>query len=364
MNQPNEHFGKLFLAFCVLLLATSSWYFIFISMGAVGSGMGWYTKGSQDTQGEDTQGEDTQGEDGGRRKGQLLSEKQSGSENRTVMLITGHILESENEKFMNRLTSNLEAVRRARQQIDFSEVWKSRSLFASPPYVCKGTQLIQPFEDSEDIHPPIPNAWLVQHRLEYGRPDLLQADLKGDGFTVLENYQTNTHPTDPSVHAPPYIKLRLKKPIHIPIRIQFKGSPDDGRTFALNIKDNALEWTQFLALGESLQVGDVRYILKDHSHKKHTRNDGLEVDVSELVLENKNNGRDIVLIIDQAMDVPTTHALFQILRTDLEFKVKEGEVFSIPGRQDYQYRLLDVRESEALIETVASGERHQISKLE
>lgn len=354
MNQPKENFGKILLAFCALLLATSSWYFIFISAGTVGSGMGWYTKGSQDIKGED----------GGWRKGQLLSKKQSHSENRTAMFTTGHILKSENQKFVSRLASNLEAVRSARQQIDFSEVWKFRSLFASQPYVCKGTQLIQPFEDSEDIHPPIPNAWLIQYQLEYGRSDLLQADLKGDGFTVLENYQTSTHPTDPSVHAPPYIKLRLKKPIHIPIRIQFKGSPDDGRTFALNIKDNALEWTQFLALGESLQVGDVRYILKDYSHKGHTRNDGLEIDVSELVLENKNNGQKIILVVNQEINFPKTYALFQILRTDLEFRVKEGEVFSIPGWQDYQYRLLDVRESEALIETVASGERHHVPKLE
>lgn len=228
--------------------------------------------------------------------------------------------------------------------------------------MCKGARLIDPFEESENIHPPVPNSWLIKHQLEYGRSDLLQVDLKGDGFTVLENYQTNTHPTNHSVHAPPYIKLRFKKPIRIPFRIQFKGSPDDGQTFALNIKDNAVEWTQFLAVGESLRVGDVEYTLKDHYRKAHIRNDGLEVDVSELVLE--NNGQKIVLVVDWEVDFPKTYALFQILRTDLELRVKKGEVFSIPQRQDYQYRLLDVGESDAQIEAIASGERHHIPKLE
>jgi hypothetical protein len=236
-----SNFEKNVLAFCSLLLATSSMYLIFISM----------------------------------RESNISQDLKSSCP-------------SEDPIFLHPMSSNsrkdIDALQTARQQVVAGEAWKSRSLFASHPYVCKGNKLIDPFESSEDLHPPIPNWWLTKYRLDYGRLDLLHADLKGDGFTVLENYQTGTHPTDPNIHAPPYIKLHLKKVICTPFRIKFSGTPDDGQTFALNAVDVPFARTQFLKLGESLPIGNISYLLKDYRRKTHVINSGFEIDTSELIL--------------------------------------------------------------------------------
>jgi hypothetical protein len=59
------------------------------------------------------------------------------------------------------------------------------------------------------IHPPIPNAWWIENRLDPGFGDAPQRDPDEDGFTNLEEYTAGTDPNDPTSHPPLIRKLKF-----------------------------------------------------------------------------------------------------------------------------------------------------------
>jgi hypothetical protein len=68
-----------------------------------------------------------------------------------------------------------------------------------------------------------------------------------------------------------------------------------------------------------------------------------------------------VLSLDKEANFPNSSVLFGILRENSELKVKKGEIFVLPQWQDHPYRLVDITETHAMIETIATGEKHRIS---
>lgn len=57
------------------------------------------------------------------------------------------------------------------------------------------------------VHPPIPNRWFLEHRIDIGFADAPQRDDDGDGFSNLEEFNAGTDPSDPSSHPPLIAKL-------------------------------------------------------------------------------------------------------------------------------------------------------------
>jgi len=64
---------------------------------------------------------------------------------------------------------------------------------------------------SDDIHPPVPNAWWLKYGAKPNFADSLQRDDDGDGFTNLEEFHAGTHPTNGSMHPPLIAKLSFIK---------------------------------------------------------------------------------------------------------------------------------------------------------
>ncbi|HSP43374.1 MAG TPA: Amuc_1099 family pilus-like system protein [Luteolibacter sp.] len=60
----------------------------------------------------------------------------------------------------------------------------------------------------EPVHPPIPNTWWIENRLDPGFADSPQRDPDGDGFTNLEEYTASTDPNSLKSHPPLIAKLR------------------------------------------------------------------------------------------------------------------------------------------------------------
>jgi hypothetical protein len=58
------------------------------------------------------------------------------------------------------------------------------------------TTTVDPWRDAP-IHPPIPNKWWLDHKLDPGYADSPARDPDGDGFSNLEEYLGKTDPMDP-----------------------------------------------------------------------------------------------------------------------------------------------------------------------
>ena len=230
------------------------------------------------------------------------------------------------------------------------------SLFVSEPYLIKdGGQPVNPLAPGQEpLHPPIPNEWLVKYNLDYADPNLLNADPDGDSFSNLEEFNGKTDPSS-SKSKPGFItKLRLKEFVQVPFRLKFSGTPDDGQTFSINTLD-LRQPTVFLKIGDMIPRTPYKVVGYE---KKSISADGFDKDVSELTVENQDSGQKIVLVYDKPVNDPTVYALFKYLLDGSEFKVKKSDSFSVKPDVGVKYKLIDISDSEAVIESPQGDKIH------
>lgn len=234
------------------------------------------------------------------------------------------------------------------------------SLLISEPYVLKDGTLINPIDSEIPLHPPITNKWIQQYDLPYWEGDLAEQDPDGDHFTNLDEFLAGTNPVDKNSVPPYWTKLRLAKFISKPFRLIFTGSPDDGQTFTINAKDTRSR-TQFLELGQPI-VGTPYKLLT--YEKKGIKKDDIDIDVSELTIQNTETNQKLILVVNKEANDPTSYGEFLYLITDKKFTVKKDEEFSLPLDEDRKYKLIDISAKEALIEDQKTKEQHKIAPVE
>ena len=234
------------------------------------------------------------------------------------------------------------------------------SLFVSRPYVLRDENIYDPLEGGEPLHPPITNAWLVKYNLDYGDANIKNEDPDKDGFSNLEEFLAGVDPTNETSHPAYYTKLRLTKFDPVPFRLKFGGEAGDGETFIINAKDTKSR-TQFLKLGEMVEGAPYKLLSFE---KKSTNNNDMEVNSSELVIQNTVTGQKIVLVYDKEADDPTSFGEFLYLWDNSKLRIKKGDEFTLPPEGNRKYKLIDISAQEAQIEDVESGVKYRIGKAE
>ncbi len=234
------------------------------------------------------------------------------------------------------------------------------SLFISLPYVLQEGLLINPMESPQDLHPPIKNSWLIKNQLPWWERDVRDQDPDEDRFSNLDEFNAGTDPKDKTAVPPYYTKLRLKEFISVPFRLIFNGSPDEGQSFAINPKDRGGR-TQFVKLGDMIE--GTPYKVLTYEDKFEDKN-GIRVDVSELTIESTETGKKIVLIRKKEANDPTSFAEFLNLYDNSTFKVKKDDEFTFTPEENHKYKLIDISETEALIQDQKSKEQYKIPPVE
>ena len=196
-----------------------------------------------------------------------------------------------------------------------------------------------------EVHPPVPNDWLEQFDLPIAEADVLSQDPDRDGFSNLEEWQNQTNPVDKDSHPAFVAKLKMKSFSREPFHLVFASWV--GNTFALNAHD-LREPTQFLRLGDSVR-GTTFAIVK--FIEKYDRNQyGTRIDVSELLLENRETREQLTLVRERVAISPETVAnLVYLWGGRREFAVRKDQEFSLKPEERIKYKLVDVRPGEAVI---------------
>jgi hypothetical protein len=241
------------------------------------------------------------------------------------------------------------------------------SLLVSLPYVLKEITdasgnvtrtLINPMESPEPLHPPIKNTWLIHHNLPWWERDVKDQDPDEDHFSNLEEFENDTDPKDRTSVPPYWKKLRLKEFISKPFRLKFNGTPDEGQTFQINPQGGR---TQFRAIGEMIE--GTPYKVVAHEKKSEKRNE-IDVDISELTIENTETGKSLVLVYRKEANDPTSFAKFLFLYDNSEFTVKKDDEFSLSPQPDLKYKLIDINDEKAVIQDQKTKEEHHIPRLQ
>jgi hypothetical protein len=237
------------------------------------------------------------------------------------------------------------------------------SLLVSRTYLLKDGKLFDPIEGGENLHDPIPNAWLIEHGLDYTAKDIKERDSDGDGFTNLEEFLEGTNPKDSASKPAGYSKLKLVDFKSIPFRIVFKGDPSGtGAEFQLNFLElKGAARTQYKKLNDPIEGAP--YKIASYKENKFTDDRGIPVDRSELTLENTENGNSIVLVKDKQTDDPGSEGTFFNQITKETFDQKKGGTFVLQPDQ-IEFKIIDITPDSAQIQDTTTGQTYRISKAE
>jgi hypothetical protein len=224
----------------------------------------------------------------------------------------------------------------------------------------------------------IPNVFFTSHNLSPLDPAIAKQDTDGDGFSNEDEFRGSRDPLDPnSWHDstdpqdenshPPYVtKLFLKKWIRVPFRLRFqaytgKVSAPKEIDFQMNAIDRGRK-TEFLHLED--KVANSPYRLESFEFKeRENKSTGEKDDVSELTVINTETGDSVVLVRGQVTDSPDSYALFEYQCfpagvhkwTSKDIQVKKLGEFILLPEKDKRYKLIDIKEGQAVIQLPDAG---------
>jgi hypothetical protein len=224
------------------------------------------------------------------------------------------------------------------------------------------------------LHPPVPNQWIINNKLDILDPNVLNEDPSGDGFTNLDKWMglkrdgsDASDPQDKNSHPPYWTKLRLIQFIKQPFRLLFAaydGDPakPDSMEFQINTLD-LNQASQFVHFGD-LIPGTKFKIMKFEPKTALDNSTGSQADVAELTIQNIEEGVNVVLVLNQPANSPDSYADFRYTWNNTELTVKKGKPFSLLPEPEVQYKLIDITDDSAVIQLPNGGQQVTVPKLQ
>jgi|GEM_PF-2315128 len=269
------------------------------------------------------------------------------------------------------------------------------SPFVSRIYLLKDDRLVDILESGTDLFPGIPNAWILEHGLDYLDERLPERDPDNDGFTNTEEFADKTNPRDAASKPEPWRKLRLVDAVIEKLRFKFMGLPRGSlETASINTvsAENPAQLsgsTQFyprtskkvktitgdhdvdlrtILIAEKGPSGeDVFQVTPFHFkgaelRKQFNEATSREEQVAVAIVVNTADNKTLELKQSEIADSPYAKAtLLDLTRPDArEIEVRVGAVFDMGTPE--RYKLVDVSEENATIEVLGSGAKHVIPK--
>jgi hypothetical protein len=239
---------------------------------------------------------------------------------------------------------------------------------------------------SDPVHPPIPNQWWIDYRIDPGFGDSPQRDEDEDGFTNMEEFLAKTDPTDVRSYPPLIAKLTYvgNESIEWVLRPKFP-SEDGGFTFEYSDtagKRNRTGAANSIAKGGLLFVDDpakerFKYLGFEKVMEMNEKIKAeIEVTIVEVEDQRPNKIGQIYKIPAQfrAADVrkfskfdrTAVLSLEALNIAGQEFKVEELTEFALPpGAKEKRFKITEVTEDFiTVVETLVDGQTRsaEISK--
>ncbi len=217
----------------------------------------------------------------------------------------------------------------------------------------------------DPVHPPIPNQWWVDHRIDPSYSDSPQRDQDGDGFTNLEEFTDKTDPNDAKDLGSLVNKLEVVTVESDMWLLLFKSVLGEGFQFDLLYKPfggrsetNRIPASEAIAKGDTFfkeDPGKARFKLKDIEAReedgptgRRPRNWAIIEDLSE---QKKGKTYELMFNLPPVQRPGSTqydhNVVFRLNAIGEEgnqFKVEESGSFSLPGGgEEKSYKLIEVK---------------------
>ena len=190
-------------------------------------------------------------------------------------------------------------------------------------------------------------AWFRKYGLDPKDPAMLDADTDSDGFSNREEFLAGTNPRD-GLSMPGMLEgvvMKELKDVRVPVILR---SVKDGKARVERLDTPGTEeWEQGTAVkGLPYRVAAVKQEVKADKH-------GVYSDVSQVTLENPDTKESVVLIRDLPARSSETHAVLTG-PGGYEKKVRVDDVIELPGEKGKQFKVLELRPDQVVVEEMGA----------
>ena len=238
----------------------------------------------------------------------------------------------------------------------------------------KVAQAVAPVDADGD---GLPDVWEKKHGLNPADAADAEADADGDDFTNLEEFQAKTDPKDAKDHPDYLDSLQLVLPLkktYLPfVFLSATPIPNSWRCefFDASRKDAYGRKGLSFTVVVGAEIGESGFVLKSYEKKSAKRAikgsvNKKEVDVSEVVVERKSDGKRLTLTVGSRKDKPApvdVQATLAYTRrgTTKNFDVVTGSEIVLSGTK---YRISEIKASDngasITVENVSTGKKRTL----
>jgi hypothetical protein len=198
------------------------------------------------------------------------------------------------------------------------------------------------------------DAWFKKHNIA-GDPETMDKDTDGDGYSNREEFLADTNPRDPN-SLPGVLEgvsVKSLNEVKVPILLrEVKG----GKARVQRVDTGGEE-----ELTTGGQPKGLPYKVTSMKHEVKADKHGVFTDVSNMTLENSATKEVVILIRDLPAKSSETHAV--ITGPDgAEKKVHLDETVELPGLPGRQFKVLELRGDQVLVEDLGTKRALAIPK--
>jgi hypothetical protein len=197
-------------------------------------------------------------------------------------------------------------------------------------------------------------AWFKRYNLT-SDPEIMDQDADADGYSNREEFLAETNPRDPK-SLPGVMdtaSVRAVNEVTVPMILrEVKGGTARVQRTDTNTEEEVVRGAQIKGL--PYKVTNVKQEVKADKH-------GVFTDVSNVTLENVGTKEMVVLIRDLPARSSETHAVV-VGPNGEEKKVHLDETVEIPGIPGKQFKVIELRADQVLVEEIGSKRALSIPK--
>lgn len=268
------------------------------------------------------------------------------------------------------------------------ETTNGASPFVSRIYLLKDGNLVDILESGNELFPGIPNAWILEHGLDYLDADLPERDPDTDGFTNYEEFTAKTNPRDAKSSPEVWTKLRLTEVKIEQLQNIFTGRDDKGRAMINSVAatSDALQGrpigpTKAYSPGDTIIVAKYRpgfavtydeektpfklkeFRVEERPNPRITVDGKPQIDKIEIAILESTAGDKTTVELEARQARTSPYSLATLVDTrpgGQSMEVRSGDAFTLG--ESAKYKLVDVSEEKATIENLATKEQHFVPR--
>lgn len=197
-------------------------------------------------------------------------------------------------------------------------------------------------------------AWFKRHNMT-SEPEVMDQDADGDGYSNREEFLADTNPRDaksmPGVMETAAVKAVNEVTVPMILR-EVKGDKARVQRTDTGTEEELTEGAR--PKGLPYKVTTVKHAVKADKH-------GVYTDVSNVSLENTETKETVVLIRDLPARSSETHAVV-VGPNGEEKKVHLDETVEIPGMAGRQFKVIELRPDQVIVEEIGTKRALSIPK--